>query len=150
MIPQAQTALDLLADKIMTGLSPVISNEYAVIDSLLIAGLMKCLAQDFDRAAQVRMDDLSAMQVLFTDSLGVIKQEALRSELQHYIGQQSTPDLSVSALTKAHASASELLIKLHCEVERLCPQPNASDLNQAIWAYLGAHVQRHQYDVALG
>ncbi len=151
MIPKAQAALDILADKVVTGLSPVISDEFAVGDSLLISGLMKCLSQDFDRAAQVRMDDLKAMGVLFQHSLAVLEQEAgqdqMLSNIKQYLAQPQSPDLTISALTQAHSEASTLLIQLHAAVEVL---DHAQQLNGAIWQYLAQHCERHQYDMALG
>ena len=150
MIPQAQTGLDLLADKIINSLSPAISDEYTVADSFMIATLMKCLSQDVDRAVQVRTDDLNAMQSLFEESLAVIEQKTLRSKMERYLGRTTSLPLGVSALSEIHAQASELLILLHDEVEQLCPQPQASLLNDAIWAYLSDHAQRHNYDLAEG
>lgn len=147
MIPQAKSGLDLLADKIMTSLSPAISDDYAVADSIIIATLMKCLSQDAERAVQTRMADLHAMQDLFEAALAVTKQASLRSKLERYLDRKAALPLDVGALSEVHAHASELLIELHSEVEQLCPQPDASQLNDAIWAYLGAHTQRHQYDL---
>ena len=61
MIPRPQQALTDLALKLLFSVAPETQSTYAASSVGMIAMLMQCFAQEFDRAAAVRMQDIAEM-----------------------------------------------------------------------------------------
>ncbi len=65
MIPRPQQALTDLAMKLAMSVAPETQSAYAASNAGMIAMLMQCLAQEFDRAAAVRTQDIDELTALF-------------------------------------------------------------------------------------
>jgi hypothetical protein len=103
------------------------------------AGLLVFLAQDLDRGAQRRMEEIARMQALFAQALvGEVRLDLeLRAALQAASVRPPPSDLSLSALDLERAALLPLLIRLH-EAAEDSPRPPARALEQEILRHLKA------------
>jgi hypothetical protein len=143
MIPRPRQAMQDLALKLMMSVAPQTRSTYAASNTGMIAMLLQCLAQDFDRAAQVRSDDIAEISTLFRDlPAGVDASLATRIATFLHTQPQS---LRIADLDAHHADATRLLIELHAWTE----QHDDASLDSAIWDYLTRHADRHAYDMPI-
>ncbi len=143
MIPRPQHALQDLAIKLMVSIAPQTQSTYAATSTGLIAMLMQCLAQDFDRAAAVRIEDLDEMKALLVAAPATLP-VALAQLIAQFLA-QAPASLRIEHLTAHHAQAMQLIIELHSWAEA----NDAPELNRGIWAFLIRHADRHAYQVML-
>lgn len=142
MIPRPQQALGDLAMKLLTSVAPATQTPYAASTAGMIAMLMQCLAQDFDRAAEVRTQDIDELIALF-ESLRDVPPETLTSRIESFL-QGSVPSLRIEHLNTRHTQGMELLIELHAWAET----HRAEELDREIWSFLVRHADRHAYELA--
>ena len=139
MIPRPQQALADLAMKLATSVAPDTQSAYAASNAGMIAMLLQCLAQDFDRAAAVRTQDIDELVALF-ESLRDVPPENLANRIATFL-RGSAESLRIEHLNARHASAMELLIELHAWAENV----EADELDQEIWNFLIRYADRHAY-----
>jgi hypothetical protein len=141
MIPRPQQALADLAMKLATSVATDTQSAYAASSAGMIAMLMQCLAQDFDRAAAVRTQDIDELTALF-ESLRDVPPESLATRIAAF--QRGTVEsLRIEHLNARHAQGMDVLIALHEWAE----QNGADELDQEIWNFLSRHADRHAYQV---
>ncbi len=119
--------------------APETQSAYAASNAGMIAMLMQCLAQDFDRAAAVRTQDLDELVALF-ESLRDVPPESLANRIAAFL-RGSAESLRIEHLNARHAQGMELLIELHAWAEEV----DADELDQEIWNFLTRHADRHAY-----
>ena len=141
MIPRPQQALSDLAMKLAMSVAPETQSAYAASNAGMIAMLMQCLAQDFDRAAAVRTQDLDELVALF-ESLRDVPPEPLANRIATFL-RGSAESLRIEHLNARHAQGMELLIELHAWAEEV----DADELDQEIWNFLIRHADRHAYQL---
>jgi len=141
MIPRPQQALSDLAMKLMTSVAPDTQSAYAASNAGMIAMLMQCLAQEFDRAALVRTQEIDELTALF-QSLRDVPPEDLARRIAAYL-RGSAESLRIEHLNARHAQGMELLIELHAWAET----HRAEELDREIWSFLTRHADRHAYQV---
>ena len=141
MIPRPQQALSDLAMKLLMSIAPETQSSYAASNAGMIAMLMNCLAQEFDRAAEVRTQDLAEVATLFTN-LPATLDTSLAADIAAFL--RGVPQsLRIEHLNVRHAEAMELLIRLHTWAE----EHRAVELDRAIWSFLARHADRHAFQV---
>jgi hypothetical protein len=143
MIPRPQQALTDLAMKLMMSIAPETQSSYAASNVGMIAMLMTCLAQEFDRAAAVRTQDLDEITTLFTN-LPVGVDDTLAADVGVFL-RGSAQSLRIEHLNARHAEAMALLIRLHTWAE----DHRATELDRAIWSFLRRHADRHAFQVMI-
>jgi len=143
MIPRPQQALTDLAMKLMMSIAPETQSGYAASNAGMIAMLMTCLAQEFDRAAAVRTQDLDELAELF-ENLPPLVDDALVANIGAFL-RGSAQSLRIEHLNTRHAQAMELLIELHAWAER----HRNEELDSAIWAFLARYADRHAFQVMI-
>jgi len=141
VIPRPQQALSDLAMKLAMSVAPETQSAYAASNAGMIAMLMQCLAQDFDRAAAVRTQDLDELVALF-ESLRDVPPEPLANRIATFL-RGSAESLRIEHLNARHAQGMELLIELHAWAEDV----DAGELDQEIWNFLIRHADRHAYQL---
>ncbi len=141
MIPRPQQALTDLAMKLMLSIAPDTQSAYAASNAGLIAMLMQCLAQDFDRAAFVRTQDIDELTALF-ESLRDVPPENLNQRIVEFL-HGSAQSLRIEHLNARHADGMALLIDLHAWAET----HRAEELDREIWRFLTRHADRHAYQL---
>jgi len=143
MIPRPQQALSDLAMKLALSIAPETQSSYAAANAGMIAMLMNCLAQEFDRAAAVRTQDLDELATLFTH-LPPTLDHTLATDIGAFL-RGSVQSLRIEHLNARHAQAMDLLIRLHTWAE----QHRAAELDRAIWSFLARHTDRHAFQVMI-
>ena len=141
MIPRPQQALADLAMKLMMSVAPETQSAFVASNAGMIAMLMQCLAQDYDRAALVRTQDIDELTALF-ESLRDVPPENLGSRIAAFL-HGSAESLRIEHLNARHAQGMELLIELHAWAET----HRAEELDREIWSFLTRHADRHAYQV---
>ena len=107
----------------------------------MIAMLLQCLAQDFDRAADVRSLDIAEMNALF-HALPAGVHRPLAGRIERFLASHPK-SLRIADLDAHHAEATRLLIELHAWSEA----HGDAALERSIWEYLTRHADRHAYDM---
>lgn len=149
MIPKGAAGIDHLATRMVTGLMPKAADAYMAADVGLMAGLVRLVAQDFDRAAEVLMSDIDAAAAIFRDAAPHIADQGLKRRMAD-VAASRPPSLRIEALN-AHADvAMRVLIDLHAEVEAAedAGAEWAPPLDRTIWAFLDDYVAKRAYDSA--
>jgi hypothetical protein len=141
VIPRPQQALSDLAMKLAMSVAPDTQSAYTASNAGMIAMLMQCLAQDFDRAAAVRTQDIDELVALF-ESLRDVPPEPLATRIATFL-RGSAESLRIEHLNARHAQAMELLIELQAWAEEV----DADELDQEIWNFLIRHADRHAYQL---
>jgi len=129
-----------LAMKLAMSIAPEASSTYGAASAGMIAMLMQCLAEDYDRGAEMRLRDITELKSLFADA--DVDDTALQSDLDAFAPAEPE-SLRIAHLDTLHATALELLIRLHADAERR----GDVDLDGRIWAFLERYAERHAYHV---
>ncbi len=147
MIPHTPAAIGYIAQRLMTHVAPELRTQFGVADLALIGTLLSMIGQDFERAAEARLQDIREMRDIFSDAERVLKDDAL---IQRTADARAwtLSDLHVSVLDEAHALHSRLLIEVHTRVEQQTGGA-AQQINLRIWEYLARHAARHSYEAAI-
>ena len=141
MIPRGAQALRDLAMKLAISIAPETTSAFAMANTGMVVMLLQCLAQDYDRAADVRTIDIDEMKTL----LGDLRESAPR-EMHVAIDEfarERAKSLRISDLDAFHARGLELLIRLHEHVER--NGDTAAD--RRIWTHLTQFADRHAFQL---
>ncbi|MDB5480044.1 MAG: hypothetical protein JWO83_1097 [Caulobacteraceae bacterium] len=149
MIPKGAAGIDHLATRMVTGLLPKAADAYMAADIGLLAGLVRLVAQDFDRAAEVLMSDIEAAAAIFREAAPHVDDEVLKRRMADAAASRP-PGLRIETLN-AHADvAVRVLIDLHAAVEeaRDAGAGWAPALDRTLWAFLDAYVAKRAYDSA--
>ena len=143
MIPRPQQALIDLSMKLAMSIAPDTQSAYGASNAGMIAMLMQCLAQEFDRAAAVRIQDMDELTALF-ESLRDVPPEDLSNRIAAFL-RGTVESLRIEHLNARHAQGMELLIELHAWAET----HRAEELDREIWNFLSRHADRHAYQLAV-
>jgi hypothetical protein len=141
MIPKPGQALTDLALKLATSIAPETSSVYAQANTGMISALLLALAQDGERAAANRLDDIADMKRLFSITAGLYP-EATGADTRARFCASSPAGYRISELDAFHAEGMRALIELHAWSEHHAP-----DVSGQIWDFLRTHTERNRFDV---
>ncbi|MDZ4741439.1 MAG: hypothetical protein SGJ03_16265 [Alphaproteobacteria bacterium] len=130
MKPSPDLVLNQTFAKIAMEMGPALPAGYGQGSATTTGVLLLMVAQEFNRAADIRVKENAAMRALFADA-GV----AVGGELgQRLLAAAGTKDADVNVATLDHANGElkTLLIELHVEVE----ETSARELEVRIGAFL--------------
>ena len=147
MIPHTPTAIGGIVQRLLTSVMPELHTSYGITDVGLIATLLGMIAQDFERAAEARMQDIREMRDIFSDASDLLHDARISAHLDE-ARELPLHDLSIGNLDDAHALHSRLLIDVHARVEQLSSRA-AEQVNLRIWEHLEKHAERHAYQAAV-
>ncbi len=149
MIPHTPEAIGFITQRLMTHVLPDLKSNYGVADVALIATLLGLIGQDFERAAQARLDDIREMRALFAAAERLLAQghpqDAQLADRVYKAREWALDDLRISVLDEIHAFHSHLLIDVHTRIEQQMGAAAAA-LDRDIWAHLERHAERHRYE----
>ena len=140
MIPEPSQTLADLAQRIATHILPELSSEFAQADAGMILSMLLTLSQDYERAIDARMQDISEMRDLFAT---LPEQYPDTRRCQDYID-QAPSSLHLPDVNALHGEGLRLLIDVHAWAER-----HDDSTNAAVWALLRRHSERHKFDLAM-
>ena len=149
MIPKGSAGIDHLATRMVTGLFPKAADAYMAADIGMMAGLVRLVAQDFDRAAEVLMSDIEAAAAIFRDAAPHIADQDLSQRLAEAAALRPS-SLRIEALNAQADVATRVLIDLHAAVEAAVDAGAgwAPALDRKIWGFLDDYVAKRAYDSA--
>lgn len=145
MIPHTSKAIAFLAQRLLTHVLPEQRSQFGMADVALLGLLLEMVGQDFDRAAQARLDDIREMREIFAEARALGLESALVARMDEALARDLS-DVRIARLDDAHALHGRVLIELHARVEEL-GSADAQRLDRRIWEHLERHAERHRYDV---
>jgi hypothetical protein len=116
MKPTPELVLNLSFAKVAMEMGPALPAGYGQGSAMLTGVLLLMVAQEFDRAADIRVKENRAMRSLFAhaaESVGGDLAKRLRAAADGRDG-----DLSVAVLDRVNGELKTLLIELHAQAER--------------------------------
>lgn len=139
MIPRGSRALGDLAMKLAMSIAPETRSTYAAANTMLVSSLMQCLAQDYDRAVEVRMQDIRDLREIFADAAARAP-AGIANRIPDFLAAEPK-SLRITDIDALHAQGLEILIALHAHAE------DAADaaLDRRIWDFLERHADRHAF-----
>ena len=151
MIPHAEQALALLAQRLTSTLIPNLKTAYSQADAMLTTQLMRALGAELGYGIERRMQDVRAIQQLFDRVASLLNNgEATQRLLE--LSKLEPNSLTLEAVDAVHDQLTAALVALHekvdlAESERVnskISEANQRSINDMIWSYLDAHAARHQ------
>ena len=151
MIPHAEQALELLAQRLTSTLIPNLKTAYSQADAMLTTQLMRALGAELGYGIERRMQDVRAIQQLFDRVASLLNNgEATQRLLE--LSKLEPNSLTLEAVDAVHYQLTAALVALHekvdlAESERVnskISEANQRSINDMIWSYLDAHAARHQ------
>jgi hypothetical protein len=137
MIPHTSKAISFLAQRLFSHVLPDVRTSFGAADVALLGILFEMVGQDFDRAAQARLEDIREMREIFAQARRLGLEVDARPEAL------DLSDVRIARLDEVHALHSRALIELHARTE----QVGDAQLDRQVWQYLERHAERHRYDV---
>jgi hypothetical protein len=137
VIPHTSKAIALLAQRLFTHVLPEQRSQFGMADVALLGLLFEMVGQDFDRAAQARLEDIREMRAIFAEARRLGLEVDARPEAL------DLSDVRIARLDEIHALHARALIELHERIE----QVGDAQLDRQVWHYLERHAERHRYDV---
>lgn len=145
MIPEPNHALQIIMGTLMMDVAPNMRDEYRQANVNLLAFAAMLIATEYDRAADVRVNENREMRELFARAAGVLEDAELRGRLAT-AASGSDPDLRVSQLTAANNELRRLLIELHAAVEEQGTRESALMAHE-IWGFLRRASERRAIQI---
>ena len=142
MKPDVDRLLEVAAVQLIGQVGPALPTSYEQSNAAAMGALLLAVREEFERGAQRRVEEHTALRGLFADAVAVVENVSLRERLEAAAG---TPDedLSISGLESANAALRGLLVELHAHVEEL-DTPASNRLDEAIWDELVASTERRK------
>jgi len=138
--PEVPATLQALAGVLLAEIAPRLVDDYTQKTSGVAAGLLLVAAEEWDRAAERRVQENRALRRLFAEAAPQVRSEGLRRRIE-LASRSRDPSLRLSSLDERNALLRGLLIELHAHVESLTG-PAATRLEAQIWDELRAGVER--------
>lgn len=138
--PEVDKVLTAFSGTLLTKIMPHVKSEYAQKDLGFIVLVLNGAAEEYDRAAENRMQENRAMRALFANAASLIADEALKKRLEEAAAAEPR-SLRIRDLNAANATLSSVLIDLHAHVEEQVGQA-WRELEGRIWDELKARTQR--------
>jgi hypothetical protein len=136
--PEVGQILGLCAQQLMGSLAPLLPTGYAQGAAALTSFMLVLSAEEYDRAAEIRVADNADMRALFKELVPHVGNATLKSRLEAAAAARDT-SLKIPALDEANYELRRLLIALHIHVEAL---KDLRDAEKRIWEVLKASADR--------
>jgi hypothetical protein len=140
MKPEVDQVLRATLSTLAVEVAPTLADSYARANLEVIAVLLAAAAEDYERAAEVRVEENRGLRRIFARYGRAVPEPGLRARLESAAVEEER-SLRVSDLNAANDRLRALLIELHTLVEGL-DEEWARSANLAIWAELAASVER--------
>jgi hypothetical protein len=144
--PDVHVFLETMAAKLMFEMAPQMQPPF-LQGTISVVGLMlSMLREEWDRAAQRRVEENEALRALFRRAAPHIGGEDLRRRLLAAAASREA-SLRISDLDAANDALRRLLIELQAHVEER-PGAEARRLEAEIWQELVASTERRRFSIA--
>lgn len=143
MNPEVNEVMGILAGKLVVDVVPHIADEYVQKDVQLMSILLMAMAEEYDRAAEIRFLENEDFKAIFAEAAQHILDEPLHDRLTQ-AGAPEEASLRVSDLNASNKRLRALLVELHPIVEN-SSEDWARDLNQKVWKAIRASAERRAF-----
>lgn len=142
MKPEVDVVLGGFLGTLLTEIAPQLGGEYSLGSVGIIAMTIGMAAQEFDRAADIRIAENREMRALFAEAAPLVEDSGLRARLSQAAASSDT-SFRVSALNAANDALAALLIELQAAVEE-SQAGWARGFEAKLWNYLVAAAERRK------
>lgn len=140
MIPDVDAALRTIMISLMTEIAPDVKSAYRQASTNILAIAAMFMADEYDRAAEVRVRENVEMRRLFALCSALVEDATLRSNLENE-AQSEDESLRITALNDSNARLKKLLIELQVALEG-SDQVVSRDARKRIWTFLRESAER--------
>jgi hypothetical protein len=140
MKPEVDFVLRSMAETLLAEVAPAVGDGYVRRNVEAIAGLMAAAAEEYDRAAHVRVEENEALRQIFRDAAPSVIDAGLRARLETAAAERDA-SLRVTDLNAANDRLRALLIELHVLVEAR-DEEWARRIDRAVWNELRESAKR--------
>lgn len=140
MTPDVDAALRTIMISLMTEIAPDVKSSYRQASTNILAIAAMFMADEYDRAADVRVHENAEMRRLFELCSALVADVTLRTKLEAESRAQDE-SLRITALNEANTRLKKLLIELQVALEA-SEQLVARDARKRIWAFLRESAER--------
>lgn len=119
---------------LLTEISPSLKNEYASSNVNLMGYMLLNIANEYDCAAEIRVDENNKMRRIFSDSIRLVDDEDLKERLLTAANSEDQ-SLKISSLDEANNQLKALLIELQAYLEKKNSVECIEQANK-IWEFL--------------
>ena len=148
MKPEIDQILGITAGQIMGELVPLLPHPYAQGTAAIASMMLTLSAQEYDRAADIRVAENRDMRMLFAELFPLVDDAKLKARLEE-AAYGNDASLKISALNRNNYALRELLIALHEHIEALSGAA-ARTAETRIWTLLEQLADRRQLSLAPG
>lgn len=145
MKPDVPVVMNQFFGKMLLELGPALEGTYASGSSSVMGLMMFMAGEEYERGAQVRVEDIAELRDIFGEASGLVSDAALKQKLGE-AAQGSETSLRISELDSAHGQLAKTLIELQGFLEST-PGDWAAALEERIYAHLlrSAEARRMPY-----
>jgi hypothetical protein len=140
MKPEVDVVLRSMMTKLVLEVAPAVTDGYLRSSIETMVALLAAAAEEFDRAAEVRVSENRSMRSILGAAAAHLPEGDLRARLA-LAGDESDSSLRISDLNASNDRLRALLIELQAFVEE-SDQQWARTIDAAIWAELRASARR--------
>lgn len=123
-----------VARNLQEQVSPALSDPFAIGATRMAKDLIAIVANTYDDAAAIRVEEHAGLRALFADAAGVVSCGKLAARLSD-AARSRDPGLRISVLDAETGRLRSLLVDLHAHVETQ-PGAAAAALDARIWTLL--------------
>jgi hypothetical protein len=116
MKPDVDQVLRIIATKLASEVAPSIADAYVRSNLEVAAALLIVAAEDYDRAAHVRVEENRAIRTMFRDVAPGVSDPALRDRLVA-AANGGDESLRITDLDRSNGELRSLLIELHAHAD---------------------------------
>jgi hypothetical protein len=140
MKPEVDVVLRSMMTKLLLEVAPAVSDAYVRSNVEAMGVLLAAAAEEFDRAAEVRVAENRSMREILRATTEHVPEGDLRSRLA-IAAQEREASLRIGDLNAVNDRLRALLIEIQALVEG-SDEEWAHQINRAIWAELRASTRR--------
>jgi hypothetical protein len=138
--PEVDVVLRTMMTKLLLEVAPAVGDAYVRSNVEAMVALLAAAAEEFDRAAEVRVAENRSMRAIFQAASAHVSDGELRARLA-LAACESDTSLRISDLNASNDRLRALLIELQALVEGR-DEEWARQIDAAIWAELRASARR--------
>ncbi len=146
MRPPVDRVLKQLATTLIGEIAPLVQVEYVQKNTLLVSMLLVSVAEEWDRAAERRVEENRELRRIFAEAAPAISKGELRTRLETAASEKDLR-LRIRDLDASNDALRGLLMDLHAHVEGLETE-EAGRIESEIWRELAASTERRSLSVS--
>jgi hypothetical protein len=141
--PGLNDVLSAISARLATEVLPNLPPGYAQSDAMVLALLLAGAAEEHDRAAEIRMQDIDELRAILRTAAATLSDDTLRNRARDGAAREPA-SLRVTDLDRCLDALLGVLIDVHVAIESRS-ETWARGLEADIWSHLRASVKRRSH-----